>query len=163
MAVGVWRWPSDGKSHQSMGHVNAEGSRMSPRPSKTGCLGSRYGENRASPILPSGCQTHQGAKGSWRMTDGQSPLALNSCAGQEGCPLFYQNCSWFMTHLARLSHSKLLWGAGGSASTHPWPAGSKNGWKPHGTLSCLRELIPQASQRYFRKGGGSISHIPPHW
>lgn len=94
-----------------------------------------------------------------------SPASL--CWGARLCSSLLlellQKTFWFMTRLANWSHSTLIRGVGGNACTQPLSTGSKNVWEPHVTLSCLREVIPQASQRYFGEGGFFISHIPLHW
>lgn len=68
-----------------------------------------------------------------------------------------------MTHLANLSPSRLVQGAEGAVSIHTWSSGSKSVQEPNITFSCLREVIPQVSQRYFGEGGAFISYILPHW
>lgn len=110
-----------------------------PRSSMTGrnLCGSRYGETRASPVLPSGCQTHQGAKGSWRRTDEQSPLALHRCAGKKGILLFCQSsCRKFSNNpLGKFEPLQATLGSGRNCQSHSWLAGSKNGREPHVTSS----------------------------
>lgn len=110
---------------------------------------------------PSGSQRQLGKDGQ-RVSS--SPTSLRRGAGRNSLlPEQPQKMFWFVTHLASLSHNKLLRGEGGTASTPPQPAGSKNVREPHVTLPCLRELIPQASQRYFGEGGAVISCITPCW
>lgn len=76
---------------------------------------------------------------------------LPCCAGQQDLSSLWleqwQGIFWFMTDLAILSQSEVLWA--GKELPVPVHAGSRNAWEPHITLSCLKDLIPQALQGYF--------------